>query len=120
RPGPPGLALVRRLAVGAHDAGAGRDAGVRHRLHDRALVAAVREPDAVALPVAPGPGRLLRPDQAGDASQELVVAVGLGAAAVDDRGQPLELLAPDGRLQVCQPVVEAQLGVRLEDDAAGL
>src|SRR5207302_429 len=69
----------------------------------------------VALPVAAGPGGLRRHDETSNRAELLVVAPRKLATPRDDRRQPLQLLAPDRRLDVSHPVVVADDRIVLED-----
>ena len=88
----PRLQCVRRLAVRAHDAAAGRDAAIEHSLHHRALIDARGQPHAVALPVGARPRAARRaacmPVDAGE--QRVRSARPARGAAGDDLRQPLQ------------------------------
>ena len=113
---PAGVA-IRLLAMAAHDAAARADAGVEHRLHDRALVA--RRPagarSSSASCCAPRPARAAAPSPAMSREQLRDSASASARRARDDLRQALQLLAADRRLDVGHAVVEADDRVRLED-----
>src|SRR5262249_36861990 len=111
-------ACVAGLAMRAHDPPARGDVPVEHLLHHGALIAAVGQAHAEALPVAARPFRLARQAQAADAGEERAVALGQRAADLNHLGEALQLLATDGRLDVGHAVVVADDRVRLEDHLA--
>ncbi len=101
--------------MGAHDPPAGRDASIQHGLHDVSLIASLRQTNAEALPIAARPVRLHRYAETRNIRQQRLIARRQFPAPGDDLRQALELLAPHRRLNVGHAVIEAQLGVGLEN-----
>ncbi len=93
--------------MSAHDSTPGRNAFVQHLLHYLVLIGVFRQTHAIALPIGVRPSRFLRKKQARDVRQQFVVAGGLLTAVGDGFGEPLELLASNGGLNVGQAVIEA-------------
>ena len=110
-----GAVAVGRLPMAAHDAAPGADPCVQHCLHHPSLVAVIRQPHAVALPVGPRPIRFEWQRDSRNVRQQRPVRVRQLASPGNDLRQALQLLAPDRGLDVGHAVVVADRGVRLED-----
>src|SRR5450830_415723 len=108
-------ACVGRLAVGRHDAAARGDVGGREVREQTLTVERElgEHLDPVRLEVARPPGGVLDRAQARDVGDLLAVCRIDLTATQQDLGQLAELHDPDGGLQVCHPVVVADLEVLL-------
>lgn len=93
----PGIAGIGRFSVGALNPAAGADFLIEHRVHDLALVAAIRQTHAATLPVRVPPCGLAGKGQARDAGQKAAVALRQEPPLFQNLRQTLQLLAPGVR-----------------------
>jgi hypothetical protein len=115
----PGSCRICAFAVRVHHPAAGGDPRVEHPLHERPLIDPGADADGVALPVASTPLRLAGDDDAINGLQPCLIPRRKLAPPGDDRRQALQLLASDGRLDVCHPVVVAGNHIFLEHHLRG-
>ncbi len=92
----------------AHNSPARRDSMIEHVLHYRALVSVFGKAHAIALPVGTRPLRFRGRNESGNVSQQSPVASGHLPSVRDGLGNPLQLLASNGGLDVREAIIEAQ------------
>src|SRR3954468_14959195 len=103
----------------AHHATPCGDAGGEHCFHNRMLVSSGWKEDMEALPIGFGVGTIDRTGNAGNGGELHTIELGQVPPLFYHCRNALQLLATDRRLDVGQAVVETDLVIALEYDAAG-
>ena len=99
-----------------HDTAARRDPHFEKSVHDGAARQAgvLAQPDLIALPIVSEPRWDMRSDERGVAGKMSAVTGGHGAPSFQDVVQPIQLGEADGRLNIGDAMIVADLGIALD------